>query len=141
MKANGANDNQLTISRLSETAKVGVPTLRFYERSGLLPKPRRNASNYRLYSNEAVDRIRFIRRAQELGFTLSEIKDLLNLRVSGPISCAEVRERAEAKIADIEERILSLRRMGRALAKLASACGQEGAKKSCPILEHLEGHL
>jgi MerR family mercuric resistance operon transcriptional regulator len=134
-------DSSFTVGKLARSAKVGIPTLRFYERRGLLPKPRRSASNYRLYPDETVNRVRFIRRAQELGFTLAEIKALLNLRISGRISCAEVRERAEAKITDIEERILSLRRMGRALTKLASKCNPSRPEKICPILEYLEGHL
>src|SRR6266498_1490839 len=91
-----------TVSELARAANVGVSTLRFYERARLLPKPARSAANYRLYSEDAVGRIRFIRRAQELGFTLDEIKDILNLRVSGERSCAEVRELAEAKIAEID---------------------------------------
>jgi DNA-binding transcriptional MerR regulator len=81
--------------------------MRFYERAGLLPKPARTAANYRLYPEEVVTRIRFIRRAQQLGFTLKEIKDLLELRVSRRSSCAQVRSHAQSKIADIERRILS----------------------------------
>jgi len=131
----------MTVGRLAHAAQVGVSTLRFYERSGLLPKPPRTASNYRLYPSEAAQRIRFVRRAQQLGFTLNEIKQLLNLRVASGSTCADVRERADVKIRDIEERIGSLRRMERALAKLASECGQKRSKRTCPILEHLEGHL
>ena len=101
----------------------------------------RSASNYRLYPNESVRRIRFIRRAQHLGFSLSEIRELLNLRLSEQTSCAHVRERAEAKIADIQERIRSLKRMGRALAKLAAACNQRHSNQPCPILEYLEEPL
>lgn len=98
----------LTVSKVARAANVAVPTLRFYERARLLPKPARSAANYRVYSEDAVGRIRFIRRAQQLGFTLSEIRDILNLRVSGERSCAEVRELAEAKIAEIRARIRSL---------------------------------
>ena len=137
----GAVENSLTVSRLARTAKVGIPTLRFYDRSGLLPRPKRSASNYRLYPRESVHRIRFIRRAQQLGFSLSEIKELLNLRRSRQIPCALVRERAEVKIADIPERIRSLKRMGHALAKLAAACNRQHSEKSCPILEYLEDPL
>jgi len=141
MKKQGAIENRLTVGGLARVAQVRVPTLRFYERSGLLPKAERTASNYRLYSDEAVNRIRFIRRAQQLGFTLIEIKELLNLRVGGQSTCAHIRERAEAKIEDIEERIRSLRRMSRALEKLVSGCGEKPTKQACPILERLEGHL
>ena len=114
--------------------------MRFYERAGLLPKPTRTAANYRLYPDEAVTRIRFIRRAQQLGFTLKEFKDLLGLRVSRRASCAEVRSRAEAKIADIEARIESLRQMSRALAKLAHECETQGGG-DCPLLKRLEGEF
>ena len=137
----GAIDNSLTVSRLARRAQVGIPTLRFYDRSGLLPKPKRSASNYRLYPSESVHRIRFIRRAQQLGFSLSEIRDLLNLRRSEQTPCVLVRERAEAKIADIRERIHSLKRIGRALAKLAAACNRQHSDQSCPILEYLEEPL
>src|SRR5690242_15561019 len=94
----------LTMGRLAGAAQVKVSTLRFYERSGLLRKPLRAASNYRLYPNEAAERVRFIRRAQELGFTLTEIKQLLALRVASESTCADVRQRAHDKIRDIEER-------------------------------------
>jgi len=73
----------MTVGRVARMGGVGVPTLRFYERAGLLPKPARTSSNYRLYSDDAVKRVRFIRRAQQLGFTLKEFKELLALRVSG----------------------------------------------------------
>ena len=139
MKQNG--DALLTIGRLARIAQVGVSTLRFYEREGLLPRPPRTASNYRLYPTEAVRRIRFVRRAQELGFTLTEIKQLLNLRVAGASTCVHVRQRAEIKIRDIGKRIDSLRRMARALTKLSSACGKKQPNQTCPILDHLEEHL
>ena len=136
-----ALDSSLTVSRLAHAAKVAIPTLRFYERSGLLPRPVRSASNYRLFPSESVRHIRFIRRAQQLGFSLTEIKELLNLRRSEQTSCAHVRDRAEAKIADIHERIRSLKRMGRALAKLAAGCNQRQSNQPCPILESLEEPL
>src|SRR5436190_2898985 len=121
MKADLANGH-LTVGRVAKLAEVGIPTLRFYERAGLLPKPSRSASNYRLYDDEAVQRVRFIRRAQQLGFTLNEVKELLGLQVTAAASCACVRQRAEAKVLDVQARIRSLQRMNRALAKLASEC-------------------
>src|SRR5437879_13704626 len=93
--------------------------MRFYERAGLLPKPARTTANYRLYPEETVTRIRFIQRAQQLGFTLKEIKELLELRVSRRTSCAQVRSHAESKMTDIEERNRSLRQMKRELTKHA----------------------
>ncbi|HEV2197529.1 MAG TPA: heavy metal-responsive transcriptional regulator [Candidatus Acidoferrum sp.] len=138
MKSQRHNHDLLTIGRLAHLADVGVPTLRFYERVGLLPKAARTASNYRLYPDEGVVRIRFIRRAQQLGFTLNEIKDLLALRTNRKTSCAEVRSRAHAKIADIKARIHSLRQMSRALKKLAQECDARSNGVECPMLKHLE---
>ena len=135
------NDGRLTIGQSARRAKVGVPTLRFYERAGLLPKPTRSASNYRLYPDEVIARIRFIRRAQQLGFTLKEIRALLSLRASRRTSCAEVRSRAREKIADIEARIRSLRQMSRALARLAEECDVYPKADECPLLKHLESEL
>ena len=140
MKEPNKNSGSLTVGRTARLADVGIPTMRFYERAGLLPKPTRTASNYRLYQHEAVTRIRFIRRAQELGFTLKEIKDLLGLRVSRRTSCTEVWSRAEAKIADIESRIRSLRQLSRALGKLAHECETQ-SDGDCPLLKHLEGEF
>jgi MerR family mercuric resistance operon transcriptional regulator len=140
MKTLDANAGRLTVGRTASLAEVGIPTMRFYERAGLLPRPTRSASNYRLYSDEAVARIRFIRRAQQLGFTLKEVKDLLELRVSRRTSCAEVRSRAEAKIADIGARIRSLRQMSHALSQLAHECETKGGG-DCPLLKHLEGRF
>ena len=138
MKGQEGNGNRLTIGGLAQRASVGVPALRFYERAGLLPKPARSAANYRLYSEEAVARIQFVCRAKELGFTLKEIKDLLELRMNRRTSCAEVRPRAEAKIANIEARIRSLRQMSRALARLAEECDVQRTGVECPLLEFLE---
>jgi len=140
MKSADADNSRLTVGRTARLAEVGIPTMRFYERAGLLPKAARTAANYRIYSDEAVTRIRFIRRAQQLGFTLKDIKELLGLRVSGRTSCSEVRSRAEAKVADIEARIRSLRQMSRALGNLARECQSEGGG-DCPLLKYLEGEF
>jgi MerR family mercuric resistance operon transcriptional regulator len=137
MKSVEANGGRLTIGQTARLARVGIPTMRFYERAGLLPKPTRSISNYRLYADEVVTRVRFIRRAQQLGFTLKEIKDLLTLRAGRRISCAEVRSRAHAKISDIEARIRSLRQMSRALVTLAEECDHSKGVE-CPLLKHLE---
>lgn len=131
----------LTIGELARRASVGLSTVRFYERAGLVPPPARTEANYRVYPDEAVTRLHFIRRAQRLGFTLEEIKGLLELRVNRRTPCADVRARAEAKIADIEARIHSLRQMGRALAKFASDCEKHSDGAGCPLLEYLEGKL
>ncbi len=141
MNAADANDSRLTIGRTARLAEIGIPTMRFYERAGLLPKPTRTAGNYRLYSNEAVTRIRFIRRAQQLGFTLKEIKDLLELRVDRKNSCSDIRHLAGEKVADIEARIRSLQKMRKALLRLAEQCDADGGKSTCPLLDYLESDL
>ncbi len=120
-------------------ADVNIQTVRYYERRGLLPKPPRTESNYRLYSEDNVRRVRFVKRAQELGFSLKEIKELLALRIDSRATRAHVRERAEAKITDIEERIRSLRAMKKTLTRLTAACcGGGGSVGDCPILEALD---
>lgn len=129
----------LTIGEIARRAGVGVETVRFYERQGLIEEPARRASGYRQYGEEVVDRLRFIRQAKELGFTLAEIRELLSLRVDPASTCADVKGRAEAKIADIDEKIRTLQRMKRALVKLTTACGGDGPSSKCPILESLEG--
>lgn len=129
---------ELTIGKVARTAGLAIDTVRYYEREGLLDKPARTASGYRHYTPDVVARLRFIRQAKELGFSLNEIKELLSLRVAPGKSCADVKARAEAKIADVEQRIAQLNRMKRALAKLATACSGRGPTSECPILDALE---
>lgn len=136
----------LTIGQLAKQAGVGVETIRFYEREGLIAEPeRRPSSRYRQYPPEAVRRVRFIRHAKELGFTLREIQELLELKVDPESTCADVRKRAREKAADIEERIESLGRMKAALERLAKKCRGNGPTAECPILEELDrednGHV
>jgi len=128
----------LTIGKVACSAGLAIDTVRYYEREGLLEKPARTASGYRHYTPEAVARLRFIRQAKELGFTLAEIRELLTLKVAPGKSCADVKARTEAKIADVEQRIAQLDRMKRALAKLATACSGRGPTSDCPILEAME---
>jgi len=128
----------LTIGQLAKRADVGVETVRFYERRGLLTEPSRRSSGYRQYDEEVVDRLRFIRRAKELGFTLREIKELLSLRLDPSTTCADVKNRAEEKIEDIEAKIRTLQRMKKALVKVTKACNGRGGTSECPILESLD---
>jgi Hg(II)-responsive transcriptional regulator len=130
---------ELTIGKLAQRAQVNVQTIRYYERRRLLPEPERTASNYRVYAEDTVLRVRFIKRAQDLGFTLNEIKELLELRASPRSCCKDVRARSEAKIHDIDEKVRSLEAMRKALSKLVSACSGQGPVTDCPILETLEG--
>lgn len=125
----------LTIGKLASAAGVGVETIRFYEREGLLPKPPRRRSGYRQYAPDAVARVLFIRRAKELGFTLKEINELLELRVDPDKSCVDVRAMAEAKIADVEQKMADLARIKGALQALARDCRGKGPTSECPILE------
>lgn len=128
----------LTIGKVAKLAGVGIDTLRYYERQGLIDPAERTGSNYRVYEKDAILRLRFVKRAQELGFTLTEIKELLGLRADGDASCADVRDRALAKVANLEDRIRSLQAMRRTLAKLAEQCVGEGPFSVCPILEALD---
>lgn len=133
-----ARTTELTIGRVARGAGLTIDTVRYYEREGLLQRPGRTAAGYRQYTEEAVARLRFIREAKKLGFTLSEIRELLALKVAPGKSCADVRARAEAKIIDVRQRIDQLNRIRRALMKLTAACSGRGPTSECPILESLE---
>jgi len=128
----------LTIGKVAGLSGVGVETVRFYEREGLLEAPPRSESGYRQYPPEAVGRIRFTKRAKALGFTLREIRELLRLRMAPDTACADIRRRAAAKVEDIEGRIRDLRRMKGALERLQCACKGAGPTSDCPILEYLK---
>lgn len=130
----------MTVGQVARRAGVGVETVRFYEKNGLLEEPARRTSGYREYDEETVNRLRFIQRAKELGFTLSEIKELFSLRSCSDQPCGDVRRRAEAKIAEIEEKVVLLLRMKEVLGQLTSSCGERHDASRCPILEVLEGH-
>lgn len=131
--------NTLTIGQVAREADVGVETIRFYEREGLIAEPPRRMSGYRQFPLDTVDLVRFIKRAKALGFSLKEIRDLLTLRVAHGATCREVKARAMAKITDIEKKIRDLQRMNRALKKLADACTGTGPVDSCPILTAMAG--
>ena len=128
---------RLTISELAKLARVNLETIRYYERQELLPKPPRLQSGYRAFPMESVERVRFIKQAQELGFSLKEIKELLNLRIDPHSTGADVRKRTEAKIADINEKMKSLRAMKKALVELTATCDGNSSASECPILESL----
>jgi MerR family transcriptional regulator, copper efflux regulator len=117
---------------------VRIETLRYYEREGLVASPPRSVSNYRLYPEETVRRVQFIKRAQELGFSLKEIKELLSLRADPTVPCADVRSRALAKINDIDQKMRTLQAMKHTLTHLVEECPGQGAITDCPILESLD---
>ena len=127
----------LRTGEVAAQAGVNVQTLRYYERRGLLRQPERRASGYREYLPDAVRLVRFIKRAQELGFTLTEIEDLLLLRDNQKASCREVRAAAQAKIEDIEQKVQALLSMKRALRVLVRSCTSDASVRYCPILEAL----
>jgi MerR family mercuric resistance operon transcriptional regulator len=128
----------LTVGEVAKRATVNLQTIHFYEREGILPKPPRTVSNYRVYSDDAVRRVQFIKRAQELGFALKDIKELLSLRAAPGSRCADVRQRAQAKVQDIDTKIGTLQRMRKALMKLIGECEGRKPISACPILEALD---
>jgi len=130
--------DRLLMGEVARQGGVNLETIRYYERQGLLPKPLRTASGYRMFTADDVRRVRFIKRAQELGFSLREIKELLALRFEPDSSCADVRKRAETKLSDIDQKISDLKRMRKTLARLATACPGRGNLNGCPILESLD---
>jgi len=126
--------------RIGEVAKLsgtGIETIRFYEREGLLLEPERRPSGYRQYDEASVERLNYIRRAKELGFTLAEIRELLQLSFVAS-HCEHIRQRAEAKIADIEQKILSLRQMKRSLGKIVEHCRTKDSTEDCPLVHQVK---
>lgn len=130
----------LTIGQVAEAAAVNIQTLRYYERRGLVGAPGRTKAGYRQYSTDTVGLIRFIRRAQALGFTLEEVRELLDLRVRHGDACDDVERRTRNKIDSVERKILDLQRMRRALEHLAEACAVRRSFEDCPLLRSLEAH-
>ena len=128
----------MTIGRAAQRAGVGVETVRFYERKGLIDQPARpEGGGFREYTAETVDHIRFIRQAQDLGFSLREIAELLSLRADPAADCAEVREQAAAKLEEVDRKVERLERIRAALEDLIAACPGRGALRACSIMEAL----
>lgn len=127
----------LKIGQVARAAGLTVETVRYYEKRGLLSRVKRRRSGYREFDAESMRRLRFIQRAKDLGFTLREIGDLLALRVGRTTSCTDVRERALAKMVDIEVRVVELRRVHAALGRLAASCGDGAPGGACPFLDAL----
>jgi DNA-binding transcriptional MerR regulator len=116
---------------------VNPQTLRYYERRGLLAEPVRSPAGYRAYPVEAVRRVRFIKRAQVLGFSLAEVESLLDLAQGGPDSCDRVRALAAEKIADLRRRIVDLQALEAGLTRLVATCELPRERRDCPILHEL----
>ena len=122
---------------MAAQARVNPQTLRYYERRGLLPEPARSAAGYRAYSPQAVQIVRFIKRAQDLGFALDDIESLLHLAEGGPEGCEATRAMSVEKIADLDVRIADLQAMRTALARLVATCEQPRNHRECPILAQI----
>lgn len=127
----------LKIGEVAKATGIGIETIRFYERKGLLDEPDRKPSGYRQYDESEVARLRFIRRSKELGFTLSEINELLSLWFDTETKCSDVRTKAQTKIEEIEEKVKTLNGMKRSLKKLIDQCHDRGSLDGCPLLDGL----
>lgn len=127
----------LTIGSLARAADVNVETIRYYQRLGLIKEPRKPQTGYRHYPEDSVARIRFIKRAQQLGFSLQEIAQLLQL---GDGRCADVRQQAEEKRTQIDKQIQDLTKLRKTLDTLIHACQKGNEKQPCPIVQTLAGH-
>lgn len=129
----------LTIGKAAKKAGVGVETIRFYERRGLIEQPRKPGdAGFRVYSADTIRRVRFIRRAQDLGFSLREIQELLALRTDPSADCSDVRDRAAAKVEEVDQKIDELKQIRAALHTVIDACPGRGALGACTILEALD---
>lgn len=130
----------LTIGELAKRGGVNLETIRYYEKQSLIQKPPRLSSGYRSFPADAVNRVRFIKQAQELGFSLKEVKELLDLQINPDATGADVRQRAEAKLANIEEKMKILRAMKKSLTNLTAACNGKSSINDCPIMKRLNSN-
>ncbi len=128
----------LRIGQIAEEAGVTVETIRFYESQALIPQAPRSPSGYRLYTPDAVKRVRFIQRAKELGFSLNDIQSLLELRNKPGVTCAAIKSQAVSKIAEVDDKIRDLTNIRDALSDLADRCASESNLSECPILDALD---
>jgi MerR family copper efflux transcriptional regulator len=131
---------QLTVGELARRAHVNRETVRYSERRRLLPRASRTISGYQIFSDDALRRLRFIRHAKALGFSLNEIRDLLTLRVNSIGACDRVQEQTRAKITDTDKKIGSLQKMKGALCELVDACARRRKSNECPILDSLDAN-
>ncbi len=127
-----------TIAQLAQAAQVNPATVRYYERRGVLPKPPRNPSGHRQYAPDDLRRLRFIKSTQALGFSLTEIADLLSIRAEAGGSCRDVRQRIQSKMADVQKKIAALQKILEVLQQLETNCPGRGPLRNCPILAALD---
>ena len=128
----------LTIGQVAKQTGIGIETIRFYERKGLIDEPSRRESGYRQYTNDVVRRLTFIQQAKTLGFSLNEIHELLSLRSLPGVTSREIKQMAQAKLGDIGQKIKMLKRMQKALKNLVDQCPGVGPTDECPIIEALD---
>jgi Cu(I)-responsive transcriptional regulator len=131
----------MNIGRLAELARVTIDTIRYYERQGILPPAARTSARYRQYSSADLERLRFVIRSKDLGFTLAEIRDLLSLTQDRDSDMHGVRRKAEERLDQVERKIAELQRVKRGLKKLVEACPGKGELKRCPIVAALSGDV
>ena len=131
-------ESGFTRGDLARAAGCNIETIRYYEKTGLLPDPPRTAAGYRIYSVAHATRLRFILRARELGFSMEDIRGLMGLEDGAAPTCAEVKERTERHLADVRAKIADLRRIEKVLSVTAARCSGEDVP-DCPVLETLEG--
>lgn len=132
-----SSSSGLTRGEVAARTGVGIETVRFYEKEGLLEDPPRTSSGYRQYPEEVVSRLHFIRRAKELGFSLREVRDLISLRLDSSTDCNAVQEKAEAKLGDIRAKIRDLKALEAGLEELVAACRRNSTQAECPLLDML----
>lgn len=132
------DENRKSIGTLSKESGIAIETIRYYERIGVLAPVARKTSGYRVYDNESYKVLRFLKHAQELGFSLAEIKDLLRLRANKQSRCEDVQGKAEKHLRDVEDKIKKLQSIQAVLSKLIRQCRSKKTSESCPILECFE---
>jgi MerR family transcriptional regulator, copper efflux regulator len=126
--------NAMKIGEIARRSGIGIETIRYYEREGLLQEPQRRPSGYRQYDEATLERLDYIRRAKELGFTLSEIRELLELSFAAHKGYEHIQQKAEAKLADIEDKIRSLQKMRRSLNGVLARCKAKNSAEDCPLV-------
>src|SRR3989304_6178119 len=127
------------VGEIAEKIGVNVETLRYYEKIKIMPKPKRKESRYRFYDELDLRRLLFIKRAKELGFTLKEIKELMDLRIESTATCGDVKHMAQHKLQDVDNRIIDLKKIRSVLVKLIDQCvNEEVSSDECPILEVID---
>lgn len=134
--SNHVSGKRLQRAELARRTGCNLETIRYYEKTGMMPDPPRTASGYRVYDDAHISRLRFILRARELGFSIEQIRGLLDLVDGGTQTCAEVKERTEQHLADVRAKIADLKRIEKALAATAAQCSGEDIPE-CPVLEAL----